>query len=119
MHLRLSWTARPARSVCQEGDREKAKRQLGQRHARWRSAPGRNRDRKRLLIGFDHDHQTAVRHGENSGRTLAEANVVRSIRKIGDWQGAALRLNAALPEGQDVAHRAAGAVVGAARLRKS
>src|SRR5215475_7461151 len=36
-----------------------------------------------LLIGFDHDHQTAIRRGENSGRTLEEANVVRSIRAIG------------------------------------
>jgi hypothetical protein len=58
---------------------------------------------KVLLIGFDHDHQTAIHRGENNGRTLQEANVVRSIRAIGDWQGAALRLNEKLPEGEDVA----------------
>jgi hypothetical protein len=72
-----------------------------------------------LLIGFDHDHQTAIRRGENSGRTLEEANVVRSIRKIGDWQGAALRLNETFPEGQDVAvvlEGPGGKIVGAARL---
>jgi hypothetical protein len=56
-----------------------------------------------LLIGFDHDHQTAIRRGENNGRTLQESNVVRSIRPIGDWQGAALHLNEKLPEGEDVA----------------
>ena len=51
-----------------------------------------------LLIGFDHDHQTAIRRGENGGRTLPEANVVRSIRTVGDWQGAALRLTEKLPK---------------------
>ena len=45
-----------------------------------------------LLIGFDRDHQTAIRRGENGGRTLEEANVVRSIRTIGAWQGETVRL---------------------------
>jgi hypothetical protein len=58
---------------------------------------------KVLLVGFDHDHQTAVHRGENNGRTLEEANVVRSIRTIADWQGAALRLNEKFPQGEDVA----------------
>ena len=73
---------------------------------------------KVLLIGFDHDHQTAIRRGENGGRTLAESNVVRSIRAIGDWQGAPLRLNEKLPEGEDVAvilEAPNGHIVGAAR----
>src|SRR5262245_52022110 len=52
---------------------------------------GGRRSGKVLLIGFDHDHQTAIRRGENGGRTLAESNVVRSIRAIGDWQGTPLR----------------------------
>jgi hypothetical protein len=72
-----------------------------------------------LLIGFDHDHQTAIRRGENSGRRLEEANVVRSIRAIGDWQGTPLRLDEAFPEGQDVAvvlEAPDGRIVGAARL---
>jgi hypothetical protein len=72
-----------------------------------------------LLIGFDHSHQTAIRRGENSGRTLEEANVVRSIRAIGDWQGAALRLSEGFPEGQDVAvvlEAPDGRIVGAGRL---
>jgi hypothetical protein len=74
-----------------------------------------------LLIGFDHDHQTAIRRGENSGRTLEEANVVRSIRAIGDWQGAALHLDETFPDGQDVAvvlEAADGRIVGAGRLAK-
>ncbi|HLZ00637.1 MAG TPA: DUF1223 domain-containing protein [Bradyrhizobium sp.] len=71
-----------------------------------------------LLIGFDHDRQTAIRRGENGGRTLEEANVVRSIRVIGDWQGAALRLNEKLPEGEEVAvilEAPDGHIVGASR----
>ncbi len=58
---------------------------------------------KVLLVGFDHDHQTAIHRGENNGRTLQESNVVRSIRAIGDWQGAPLRLSEKFPEGEDVA----------------
>ncbi len=74
---------------------------------------------KVLLIGFDHDHQTAIRRGENGGRTLAESNVVRSIRAIGDWQGTPLRLNEKFPEGQDVAvilEAPDGRIVGASKL---
>jgi hypothetical protein len=58
---------------------------------------------KVLLIGFDRDHQTAIHRGENNGRTLQESNVVRSIRAIGDWQGAPLRLSEKFPDGEDVA----------------
>lgn len=72
-----------------------------------------------LLIGFDHEHTTAIGRGENSGRTLTEANVVRSIRSVGQWSGAALRINERLPEGQDVAvvlEAPDGRIVGASRL---
>jgi hypothetical protein len=74
---------------------------------------------KVLLIGFDRDHETAVRRGENGGRILAESNVVRSIRTIGDWQGAPLRLSEKFPEGQDVAvilEAPDGRIVGASKL---
>lgn len=73
-----------------------------------------------LLIGFDHDHKTAIRRGENGGRTLDEANVVRSIRSIGDWQGAPLKLRENWPAGEDVAailEAPDGQILGAARLR--
>jgi hypothetical protein len=72
-----------------------------------------------LLIGFDHEHTTAIPHGENGGRTLTEANVVRSIRSVGQWSGAAIRLNERFPEGQDVAvvlEAPDGRIIGANRL---
>ena len=72
-----------------------------------------------LLIGFDHEHSTAIGRGENSGRTLTEANVVRSFRPVGQWSGSQLRLSEPFPEGQDVAvvlEAPDGQIVGAARL---
>jgi hypothetical protein len=72
-----------------------------------------------LLIGFDHEHTTAIHRGENGGRTLTEANVVRSFRSVGQWSGAALRLNERFPEGQDVAvvlEAPDGRIIGAGRL---
>jgi hypothetical protein len=72
-----------------------------------------------LLVGFDHRHETAIRRGENGGRTLEELNVVRSVRTLGDWSGTPLRLSEAMPEGEDAAvilEAADGRIVGAARL---
>jgi hypothetical protein len=72
-----------------------------------------------LLIGFDHEHTTAIARGENGGRTLTEANVVRSFRAVGQWSGGALHLNERFPEGQDVAvvlEAPDGRVIGASRL---
>src|ERR1700684_790384 len=72
-----------------------------------------------LLIGFDHEHTTAIPRGENGGRTLTEANVVRSIRSVGQWSGAPLRLNERFPDGQDVAvvlEAPDGRIIGASRL---
>lgn len=39
------------------------------------------------LVGFDNRHATRVGSGENSDRTLAYSNVVRSIRAVGQWSG--------------------------------
>jgi hypothetical protein len=72
-----------------------------------------------LLIGFDHEHTTAVGRGENGGRTLTEANVVRSIRSVGQWSGTALRITERSPQGQDVAvvlEAPDGRIIGANRL---
>jgi hypothetical protein len=72
-----------------------------------------------LLIGFDHEHTTAVGRGENSGRTLVEANVVRSMRSVGQWSGTPLRISERFPEGQDVAvvlEGPDGRIIGASRL---
>ena len=74
---------------------------------------------KVLLVGFDHNHETAIRHGENGGRTLRESNVVRSVREVGDWQGKALHISEKFPEGEDAAvivQTTDGRIVGAARL---
>src|SRR5689334_7923991 len=40
-----------------------------------------------LLIGFDRRQVTAVGRGENSGRTLAHADVVSSIAEAGEYDG--------------------------------
>jgi hypothetical protein len=74
---------------------------------------------KVLLIGFDHEHITKIGRGENGGRTLAESNVVRSIRPIGEWSGKPIKIDERFPEGQDVAvviESSDGRIVGAARL---
>jgi hypothetical protein len=72
-----------------------------------------------LLIGFDYEHTTPIGRGENSGRTLTEANVVRSIRSVGQWSGTPLRISEPFPEGQDVAvvlEAPDGRIIGASRL---
>lgn len=40
-----------------------------------------------LLVSYRHSAVTAIGGGENSGRTITEANVVRSIRTLGRWAG--------------------------------
>jgi hypothetical protein len=74
---------------------------------------------KIILIGFDHEHTTKIGRGENGGRTLAESNVVRSIRPVGEWFGKPLEISERFPEGEDVAvviQSPDGGIVGAARL---
>ena len=78
-----------------------------------------NGNGKVLLIGFDREHTTKIGRGENGGRTLAESNVVRSIRPVGEWSGKALQIDERFPESQDVAvviESSDGRIVGAARL---
>jgi hypothetical protein len=75
-----------------------------------------------LLIGFDHEHTTKIGRGENGGRTLAESNVVRSIRQVCEWSGKPIEISERFPEGQDVAvviESSDGGIVGAARLPDS
>jgi hypothetical protein len=71
------------------------------------------------LIGFDARHETAVARGENGGRRLTHANVVRSIVSLGAWQGRAARLTASRPAGERAAvllQAADGRMLGAAVL---
>jgi hypothetical protein len=41
------------------------------------------------LVGYDRKHETPIRAGENSGRHLANYNVVRFMKQVGTWTGAA------------------------------
>ena len=72
-----------------------------------------------LLLGYDRQHQTRVGRGENGGRTLLEANIVRSMATAGAWAGQPMQLHAAIPEGEEIAvlvQADDGRVLGAARL---
>ena len=72
-----------------------------------------------LSIGFDREHTTPIGRGENGGRTLTEANIVRSIRPVGQWSGSPLKISEQFPEGQDFAvvlEAPNGQVIGASRL---
>ena len=71
-----------------------------------------------MLVGFDREHVTAIGRGENRGRTMAEANIVRSFRPVGQWNGAPIHIDEALPDGEQVAvilQSADGRIVGASR----
>lgn len=72
-----------------------------------------------LLVGFDRIHRTAIGRGENGGRTVVQANVVRSLRDLGSWNGKPVELSTERPVGEDLAvilQEADGRIVGAARL---
>lgn len=55
------------------------------------------------VVSYDSEHRTPVGRGENGGRTLVEANVVRSFTTVADWSGGALTLRRKRPEGEHVA----------------
>ncbi|MDB5379492.1 MAG: hypothetical protein JWR00_3938 [Rubritepida sp.] len=70
------------------------------------------------LIGYDPRHETEVRGGENSGRKLVDANVVRSILQVGAWLGQPLRVDEPKPDGERIAvllQAAGGGILGAAK----
>jgi len=72
-----------------------------------------------VLLGYDRQHQTRVGRGENGGRMLLEANIVRSMTVVGSWTGRALHLNAGMPAGEEAAvlvQADNGRVLGAGRL---
>jgi hypothetical protein len=75
------------------------------------------------LVYFDpRVQQVAIRAGENGGRTLPHRNIVRTLRRLGDWTGAAL--TAEVPRAADAAWRGAillqsgkgGAIIAASRI---
>jgi hypothetical protein len=72
-----------------------------------------------LLVGFDPTHETPVGRGENSGRTLTETNIVRSLTPVGMWTGPAVTLRQSPPGGESFAvllQAEDGRIIGAARL---
>lgn len=72
------------------------------------------------LVGFDARRTTAVRAGENGGRRLTEVNIVRALRPVAEWRGAALSLALARPQGERAAvllQDASGRILSSAVLR--
>ena len=72
-----------------------------------------------LLLGYDRRHETRVGRGENSGRTLVEANIVRSMTVAGQWSGKPIQIASALPAGDNAAvllQSEDGRILGAARV---
>ena len=54
-------------------------------------------------VFYDRRHDTAIKNGENGGRTLAYFNVVREIKPIGIWRGNAKKIPVTMAEtGGDV-----------------
>jgi hypothetical protein len=53
-----------------------------------------------LLLGYDRMHRSLVGRGENAGRTLTEANIVRSLAAVGAWGGAASTIAVPVPQGE-------------------
>ncbi|TWB17104.1 DUF1223 domain-containing protein [Nitrospirillum bahiense] len=56
-----------------------------------------------LVVGYDPQHRTLIGRGENSGRTLLESNIVRSLTPAGQWRGDAVEVRQPLPAGERVA----------------
>ncbi len=44
------------------------------------------------LAVFDKGHETQVKRGENAGRTIRNANVVRRMERLGTWMGQRLEI---------------------------
>ncbi|MGE0094875.1 MAG: DUF1223 domain-containing protein [Alphaproteobacteria bacterium] len=61
------------------------------------------------LVLYDRSQTVAVKAGENGGRSITHANVVREIRRAGSWNGQAARL--ALPIDAAAARERGGAAV--------
>lgn len=71
-----------------------------------------------LLVGYDPARRTAVARGENAGRTVPQANVVRSLHDLGAWAGQPIELTAGEPAGENLAvilQASDGRILGAAR----
>lgn len=55
---------------------------------------GETRERATVWLAvFDRAHDVEIRRGENAGRTITYHNVVREMRRLGEWSGEAVRLS--------------------------
>lgn len=73
-----------------------------------------------VLVGWDDEHRTAIGRGENGGRTLIEADIVRSFAVLGAWTGRPARFETPTPEGERWAvllEDPEGGILGARRVR--
>lgn len=71
------------------------------------------------LVGFDPERTTEIPRGENAGRTIRQANVVRSVASVADWRGDEVKLTRPAPAGEKTAlilQSPDGRIVGAALL---
>lgn len=46
-----------------------------------------------FLISYAPEAVTNIEHGENAGRRIRYVNIVRSLRRVGDWSGQPLRIS--------------------------
>lgn len=67
---------------------------------RLRVAGGKDGPATLWLVHFDFRHEVDILRGENGGKRLAYAHVVREWTRLGAWNGAALDLALELPAGQ-------------------
>jgi hypothetical protein len=71
-----------------------------------------------FLVGYDPEHTTPVGRGENGGRTLVEANIVRAFENAATWRGTPTTVRHPVPAGEKIAvivQAADGRILGAAR----
>jgi len=74
-----------------------------------------------FMVIYDKEHITKIKRGENSGKTISNRNVVRSLMNIGSWTGEAANLSFPLGDNGDacaviIQSRASGKILGAATI---
>lgn len=74
------------------------------------AAGGATTDATVWLVLYDRSQTVAVKNGENGGRTITHANVVREIRRVGGWNGQAARLALSI-DAATLRERSSGAAV--------
>jgi len=68
------------------------------------------------LAIYDRERETAVERGENAGSRLADFNVVRELRKIGEWDGRPMKLSLGVSEEMESLHDACAVILQAGEV---